>query len=221
VDESSLLGLVAELALRIREFLASFGPAWVVMMTNVDAPSVITAAETGVLYGYGLIWLILLLTIPLFFIQEAAGRIGSVTRKGLGEIIHENYSKRLALFAVVPMALTDLLTYVAEYMGIAIGMQILGIPPYVSVPIAFLLHLMLVYKRRYAVVESALIGISGLLLVSYVASLIVRGVAAYSLFIFQVTPLFCFWLLQTEEPLSRLVCPSIRLRLQLRRMLVA
>jgi Mn2+/Fe2+ NRAMP family transporter len=57
------------------------------MMTNVDAPSIITAAETGALYGYGLIWLILLLTIPLFFIQEASGRIGAVTHKGLGEIV--------------------------------------------------------------------------------------------------------------------------------------
>jgi len=182
------------LGLRIRDFVASFGPAWVVMMTNVDAPSVITAAETGALYGYGLVWLILLLTIPLFFIQEASGRVGSVTRKGLGEIIRLNYSRRAALFAVVPMALTDLLTYVAEYMGIAIGMQILGIQPYVSIPVAFMFHLILVYKRRYAVVESVLVGVSGLLLVSYVASLILRGLGSYSLFYFSSNTAFLFLL---------------------------
>jgi Mn2+/Fe2+ NRAMP family transporter len=162
------------------------------MMTNVDAPSVITAAETGALYGYDLIWLILLLTIPLFFIQEASGRVGAATRKGLGEIIRENYSKRVALLAVVPMALTDLLTYVAEYMGIAIGMQILGVQPYVSIPVAFMFHLILVYKRRYAVVESVLVGVSGLLLVSYVASLILRGVASYSPFYFSSNAAFLF-----------------------------
>ena len=161
-------------------------------MTNVDAPSVITAAETGAMYRYGLIWLILLLTIPLFFIQEASGRIGAVTRKGLGEIIRENYSKRVALFAAVPMALTDLLTYVAEYMGIALGMQILGVPPYVSIPIAFLLHLILVYKQRYVVVESVLLGVSGLLLVSYLASLAARGVAVYSPFYFSGNTAFLF-----------------------------
>ena len=180
------------MGLRIQDFVASFGPAWVVMMTNVDAPSVITAAETGALYGYGLIWLILLLTVPLFFIQEASGRIGAVTRKGLGEIIRENYSKRVALFAAVPMALTDLLTYVAEYMGIAIGMQILGVQPYVSIPAAFLFHLILVYKRRYAVVESILVGVSGLLLISYVGSLFMRGVGAYPLFYFSSNTAFLF-----------------------------
>jgi Mn2+/Fe2+ NRAMP family transporter len=162
------------------------------MMTNVDAPSVITAAETGAVYGYGLLWLILLLTIPLFFIQEASGRIGAVTRKGLGEILHENYSKRTALCAAVPMALTDLMTYVAEYMGIAIGMQILGVPAFLSIPSAFLLHLILVYKRRYAIVESVLVGVSGLLLVSYVASLIVRGLVTYPLFYFSTNTAFLF-----------------------------
>jgi NRAMP (natural resistance-associated macrophage protein)-like metal ion transporter len=180
------------LGLSIREFIASFGPAWVVMMTNVDAPSVITAAETGALYGYGLIWLVLLLTIPLFFIQEASGRIGAVTRKGLGEIVHENYSQKIALAAAVPMALTDLLTYVAEYIGIAIGMQILGVSPLVSIPSAFLLHLVLVYRRRYTVVETVLLGISGLLLFSYVASLIIRGVTAYPPFHFASSSAFLF-----------------------------
>jgi Mn2+/Fe2+ NRAMP family transporter len=90
------------------------------------------------------------------------------------------------------MALTDLLTYVAEYMGIAIGMQIFGVQPYVSIPVAFMFHLILVYKRRYAVVESVLVGVSGLLLVSYVASLILRGVGSYSPFYFSNNTAFLF-----------------------------
>jgi len=162
------------------------------MMANVDAPSILTAAETGALYGYGLIWLLFILTIPLFFIQEAAGRIGIVTRRGLGEIIHENYSKRIAVLASVPMALTDMLTYAAEYMGIAIGMQIIGIPPYVSIPAAFLIHLALVYERKYTAVESVLIGVSGLLLTAYVASLFVRGISLFSPFYFSSSPAFLF-----------------------------
>jgi Mn2+/Fe2+ NRAMP family transporter len=187
-------GWSPKLDFKLRDFVASFGPAWVVMMTNVDAPSVITAAETGAIYGYGLIWLILLLTVPLFFIQEASGRIGAVTRKGLGEVIREHYSKRIALLAAVPMALTDLLTYVAEYLGIAIGMEILGVSPFISIPSAFLLHLVLVYKRRYAVVESILIGVSTLLMVSYIASLVLRGFVVSTPFYFSTNAAFLFLL---------------------------
>jgi manganese transport protein len=122
-----------------------------------------------------LIWLLLLLIIPLFFIQEASGRIGIVTRKGLGEIIRENYSRNIALAVSVPMALTDVLTYVAEYTGIAIGMEIVGVSPIVSVPLAYALHVGIVYRRRYEVLEKIMLGISAVLLLAYVASLQLVG----------------------------------------------
>lgn len=70
------------------------------------------------------------------------------------------YSRRTALAVSVPMAVTDVLTYVAEYVGIAIGMEILGIPPIVSVPFAYALHVMIVYRRKYEVVEKIMLGIS-------------------------------------------------------------
>jgi len=39
---------------RLREFMQSFGPAWIVMIADVDAPSILTAATVGAVYGYGL-----------------------------------------------------------------------------------------------------------------------------------------------------------------------
>ena len=170
----------------------AFGPGWLVMIADVDAASIITAAETGALYHYGLIWLLLLLIIPLFFIQEASGRIGVVTHKGLGEIMRENYSRNTALVAAVPMALTDVFTYVAEYVGIAIGMGLFGIPPIVSVPVAYLLHVLLVYRRGYLVMEKIMLGISAILLLSYIASLLMQGVKNYSPFYFSFAPSFLF-----------------------------
>ena len=61
---------------RLRTFVHSFGPAWVVMIADVDAASILTAAADGALYGYSLVWFLLLLAVPLFLIQEVAGRIG-------------------------------------------------------------------------------------------------------------------------------------------------
>ena len=149
------------------ELLKSWGPAWLVMIADVDAASVITAAESGALYGTKLIWFLLILTIPLFVIQEVAGRVGAVTRKGLGELIRENYSKRTAVLAAVPMALVDVISYVVEYTGAAIGFQILGISPQVSVPLVFVGHVILVYKRKYAEAEKPLLAISVLFAVAW------------------------------------------------------
>jgi Mn2+/Fe2+ NRAMP family transporter len=174
------------------EFALSFGPAWLVMIADVDAASILTAAETGVLFHYGLIWLLLVLAVPLFFIQEASGRIGVVTHKGLGEIVRENYSRNIALLVAAPMALTDVLSYVAEYIGIAIGMELIGVPPIISVFIAYVLHVLLVYRRKYSAVEKVLLGISAVMLLSYAASLFSRGTLNYSPFFISASPSFLF-----------------------------
>ena len=72
------------------------------MIADVDAASAITAAESGAKYGTKLVWFVLVLAIPLYVIQEVAGRVGAVTCKGLGELIRENYSKRIAVLASFP-----------------------------------------------------------------------------------------------------------------------
>ena len=69
-----------------------------------------------------------------------AGRIGVVTHKGLGELIRENYSKRIAVLAAIPMALVDIISYIVEYTGIAIGFEIFGISPRISIPLVFIAH---------------------------------------------------------------------------------
>lgn len=140
--------------------LKVWGPAWLVMIADVDAASVITAAQTGSTYGTKLVWFLLLLILPLYLIQELAGRVGAVTGLGLGELIRKNYSKRTAVLAAVPMALVDIISYVIEYTGAAIGFQILGLPPIISVPIIFIAHILIVYKRKYAKAEKPLLVIS-------------------------------------------------------------
>lgn len=155
---------------KISGLLRTWGPAWLVMIADVDAASVITAAESGAMYGSRLLWFLLILIIPLYVIQEVAGRVGAVTGMGLGELIRENFSTRIAVLAAVPMALVDIISYVVEYTGAAIGFQILGIPPLISVPLVFVAHLVLVYRKQYAQAEKPLIGISMLFGLAWIAA---------------------------------------------------
>lgn len=82
---------------RLRFYLRFFGPAWLVMIADMDASSTIGAAETGAIFKYGLIWFMILMILPLYFVQEISGRIGIATSKGLGDVIRENYSKKYLL----------------------------------------------------------------------------------------------------------------------------
>ncbi|WP_243680389.1 hypothetical protein [Vulcanisaeta souniana] len=66
-------------------FKVLLGPGWLTMLADVDAPSILTAMQSGYYTG-GLAmvpWLILL-TIPLYFIQELTIRAALGSGKGMG-----------------------------------------------------------------------------------------------------------------------------------------
>ena len=151
-----------------RAFLTVLGPAWIVMMADVDAPSVITAGESGAVFGYHLVFILLILIVPLFFIQEASGRLGTATGKGLAEAIRDNYSRRTAILASLPMFVTDFLSYTVEYTGVAVGLGIFGISPLFSLPVIFLAHASLVFTGSYRRTEKILLLVSAILLSSYI-----------------------------------------------------
>ena len=165
------------LRLHLKELWNVFGPAWLVMMADVDAASVITAMQTGASYKYELVLILLALIIPLYFIMEVAGRLGAATKKGLGELIRENFSKRISVILSLPMAITDFLSYVAEYAAMAVGLEIVGIPPIVSLPIVYAIHILVVFKQEYETAEKYLLGVSLVLLLAYIFFM-TRGMSA-------------------------------------------
>ena len=135
-----------------------------------------------------------MLVVPLFLIQEASGRIGIATGKGLGDVIRENYSRRVAVLAGLPMATVDVVSYVAEYTGITIGLSLVGIPPIVSVPVAHAAHIAIVFRRKYVTIEKALFAVGTVLILSYGGSLFERGVSPSSITYVNGSPQFLFFL---------------------------
>ncbi|GGM78757.1 hypothetical protein GCM10007108_16190 [Thermogymnomonas acidicola] len=158
-----------------RTWLLLFGPAWLAMIADMDASSYIGAASTGAAFGYGLVWLMALLVIPLFIIQEQAGRIGIATGKGLGTVVRERYGRRAATAVALPMAITDMVTYAIEYLGIGIGLEVAGIPILYTVPLIYVLHIAIVSSGKYRQAEKPLIAMSLLLIAFLVAALVIRG----------------------------------------------
>ncbi len=153
-----------------RELIRTFGPAWLVMIADVDVASIITGLQSGASWGYRMITVMLLLTVPLFVIQDVAGTLGTVSGMGLGEAIRRLYGRKVALLASAPMALTDVLEYVAEYAGIALGSELLGLPAIPILLAVFVLHIAVAWSGKYRHVEAALLPISFLLVMAIVAS---------------------------------------------------
>ena len=112
---------------KVSDWLKNFGPAWIVMIADVDVASIITGLQSGASWGYRMIFILIVLIFPLFIIQDAAGRLGIASGKGLGEQIRINFGKQAALMAAIPMGLADFLEYIAQYAGMAIGFSLIGL----------------------------------------------------------------------------------------------
>ncbi|HTS15770.1 MAG TPA: divalent metal cation transporter, partial [Candidatus Sulfotelmatobacter sp.] len=148
---------------RLARWLPVVGPAWIVMVADVDAPSVITAGQAGTAYGYTLVLPLLALIPVLYLVQEMTARLGIVTRQGHAELIRERYGTRWATVAVVSMVVIDLVAYVAEFAGIALGAALIGVPVTVAIVATLVVHSLVVLTRSYETFERIALAFSVLL----------------------------------------------------------
>lgn len=163
-----------------KDTILMFGPAWLAMMADMDVSSYIGAAQTGATFGYGLIWIMLVLIVPLYIVQELAGRISIATGEGLGSVIRKNYGMKTSVIASFPMALTDMTTYAIEYIGMGIALEIMGIPLIFSIPVIYVIHILVVSKKKYSQAEKPLLIISAALIFALLVSVALRGIIPLS-----------------------------------------
>ena len=138
---------------RMLGFLTMFGPGLVVMFADTDAGSVITAAQSGAVWGYKLLLLQLVLIPIVYMVQELAVRLGLVTGKGHGELIREHFGKGWAWFSVSTLMVACLGALVTEFAGVAGAGLLFGIPPWISVGMAVLLLSIVAWTGSYLSVE--------------------------------------------------------------------
>lgn len=110
---------------RARGTMALFGPAFVAAIAYVDPGNVATNVTAGAVYGYLLVWVVVLANLMACLVQYLSAKLGLATGASLPEALRDRMPRggRLAYWAqaeVVAMA-TDL----AEVLGGAIALNIL------------------------------------------------------------------------------------------------
>lgn len=143
-----------------RRLLRVIGPAWIVMLADVDAASVLTAAQAGSSFGYSMLLPIFALVPILYLVQEMTTRLAIGTGLGHAELIRERFGLRWGVVSVVSMVIVDLLAYVAEFAGIVLGASLLGIAAGPAVAAALLFHTVVVLTGRYRGFEIATLVLS-------------------------------------------------------------
>jgi Mn2+/Fe2+ NRAMP family transporter len=152
----------------LRYFMFAIGPGLVVMLADTDAGSLITAAQSGAVWGYRMLLLMLILIPILFIVQELTLRLGLVTGKGHGELIKTHFGARWAWLSVGTLLLSCIGSMLTEFSGISGVGQLFGIPVGYSVSLVIAFMLIMAWTGSYHSVERSaiLIGLFELIFVA-------------------------------------------------------
>jgi len=152
-------------------FLTILGPGIITGSVDNDAGGITTYSVAGATYGYNMLWTLIPCFIVLLVVQEMNARMGIVTKKGLADLIRENFGIKITFFIFLGLIIADIGNTATEFAGVAGSMQVFGLSKYVSVPLGALFVWFLVVKGSYKSAEKIFLVFSVFLL-SYVISAI-------------------------------------------------
>src|SRR5215469_12484755 len=112
-----------------RRLLAFAGPAFLVSVGYMDPGNWGADIQAGSLFGFRLLWVLLMSNLMALLLQGLATRLGVVTGRDLAQACRESYPRRtvfgLWILTEIAIAATDL----AEVIGTIIALKLLfGIP---------------------------------------------------------------------------------------------
>ena len=121
---------------RVLTVLGVLGPGLIAANAGNDAGGIVTYASAGSQFSYRTVFLMVLVTVALVVVQEMCSRLGVYTGEGLGGLIREQFSARAAMVAMLLLLIANAGLTVSEFAGVGAAMEIFGISPKISVPIA-------------------------------------------------------------------------------------
>jgi Mn2+/Fe2+ NRAMP family transporter len=147
--------------------LSVIGPGIIAGTADNDAGGITTYSVVGAMFGYRMLWILLLITFILAITQEMGARLGLVTGKGLAALMRENFSLKLTTFVVGITFMANLANILAEYAGISTIADMYGVPRFIAIPLAGLAIWYIVYRGSFKTVQKVFMT-SAVLFLSYI-----------------------------------------------------
>jgi len=137
------------------------GPGILAMLGENDGPSMIAYASDGAQYGLGFfVPFIPVLFAMAYVCQEMCMRIGAVTHRGYGELVLQRFGPVWGWFAAADLTLTNLITLVAEFVSIRVGLAYFHLGSGVAVALGLVLVVFTFSGGRYWRWERIVLGLA-------------------------------------------------------------
>jgi Mn2+/Fe2+ NRAMP family transporter len=109
----------------VTEYLGRIASGIMAGTADVDPALVLTATVAGAAYHYSLLWIVVLCVPFLITVFSVSARLGYETRKGLVDLLRENYGPRLAIACGALIVLVNVAMIVADLMAVSDALSII------------------------------------------------------------------------------------------------
>jgi manganese transport protein len=171
---------------RLTRLMPFLGPAFIASVAYVDPGNFATNIQGGAQFGYLLLWVIVASNLIAMLIQTLSAKLGLVTGKNLAEHCREQFSRPVVVAMWFLMEIVAMATDLAEFMGAALGFQLLlGVPLMWGALLTALVTMLILGLERYGFrpLEAVITAMVGTIALCYVIEIFIVkpdwGLVAY------------------------------------------
>jgi manganese transport protein len=178
---------------RLARLLPFLGPAFIASVAYMDPGNFATNIQGGAQFGYLLLWVIVGSNLMAMLIQTLAAKLGIATGNNLAEQCRLRFSKPVVYGMWVLMELVAMATDLAEFLGAALGFNLLfGIPLWAAGILTAIATFLILGLERYGFrpLEAVITAMIGVVAVCYLIETILDRPDWRTVFYHAVVPQF-------------------------------
>jgi manganese transport protein len=155
----------------LARLLPFLGPAFIASVAYVDPGNFATNIQGGAQFGYTLLWVVVASNLMAMLIQALSAKLGIATGQNLAELCRSSFARPTVIGMWVLMEVVAMATDLAEFIGAAVGFNLLlGIPLWIAGFLTAVATMIILGLERYGFrpLEAVITSLVGVISLSYV-----------------------------------------------------
>jgi manganese transport protein len=178
---------------RLASLLPFLGPAFIASVAYVDPGNFATNIAGGAQFGYTLLWVIVGSNLMAMLVQSLSAKLGIATGKNLAEQCRNHFPRPVVWLMWFLMEAVAMATDLAEFLGAALGLNLLfGMPLWIAGILTGVITFLILGLERFGFrpLEAVITGFVAIVALSYVVETILDRPEWSKVFYHAVVPQF-------------------------------
>ena len=135
---------------KLAKLMPFLGPAFIASVAYMDPGNFATNIAGGAQFGYMLLWVIVASNLMAMLLQTLSAKLGIATGRNLAEICRDRFPKPVVWFLWGLMEIVAMSTDLAEFLGAALGFNLLlGVPMWLAGILTAIATFLILGLERY------------------------------------------------------------------------